>query len=403
MIFNYLINLVEGLIISSFTAFYFNINDKLKYISIISLICFLEITVSNYYDSFDQLLIYLLMGTLFISLWILKKKTGFEEIMVCCLAGLCLYLGNIIALSFTSVLFDVSSVEIFASQSLLAFAIVIAKIFSGVIAFLIYIFKMRNNISYSFQTWIIFLFLALSIILVISILFETLLGGVLTSSMTITVLIALMFVCGLFLFLLRKMQKENEEKIKVELLAQKNRFNNENYSRMTVMTEQMKELEHRVSYVLMQVKSCIENNDIENANMIVDQYIKKVKQFDTVLNTKNPYFDFIISRKINEMILEDISLKNTILIDEDDRFNNKDVCELILKCLDLFKENLDDTKQLSLNINKQSHFIIIEIIGKTLLNDIEMPKKIQILIKRLGIEYSINNIENIITLKMIIE
>ena len=151
MIFNYLINLVEGLIISSFTAFYFNINDKLKYISIISLICFLEITVSNYYDSFDQLLIYLLMGTLFISLWILKKKTGFEEIMVCCLAGLCLYLGNIIALSFTSVLFDVSSVEIFASQSLLAFAIVIAKIFSGVIAFLIYIFKMRNNISYSFQ------------------------------------------------------------------------------------------------------------------------------------------------------------------------------------------------------------------------------------------------------------
>ena len=76
---------------------------------------------------------------------------------------------------------------------------------------------------------------------------------------------------------------------------------------------------------------------------------------------------------------------------------------LVLKCLDLFKENLDDTKQLSLNINKQSHFIIIEIIGKTLLNDIEMPKKIQILIKRLGIEYSINNIENIITLKMIIE
>ena len=73
IVFNYFINLIEGLILSSFISFYFDLKNKLEYILWTTFICFLEISISNYFNKFDQLLIYFLIISLIISLWKVKK------------------------------------------------------------------------------------------------------------------------------------------------------------------------------------------------------------------------------------------------------------------------------------------------------------------------------------------
>lgn len=73
-IYNYFINFLEGLLLSSFMAYYFNVKRKKMYILITTIICFFEISISNYYNTFDQLLIFIVIATLFISLLCYKKS-----------------------------------------------------------------------------------------------------------------------------------------------------------------------------------------------------------------------------------------------------------------------------------------------------------------------------------------
>lgn len=78
-IYNYFINFLEGLLLSSFMAYYFNVKRKKMYILITTIICFFEISISNYYNTFDQLLIFIVIATLFISLLKLKTESLFEK------------------------------------------------------------------------------------------------------------------------------------------------------------------------------------------------------------------------------------------------------------------------------------------------------------------------------------
>lgn len=80
-IYNYFINFLEGLLLSSFMAYYFNVKRKKMYILITTIICFFEISISNYYNTFDQLLIFIVIATLFISLFIKKQKVCLKKLL----------------------------------------------------------------------------------------------------------------------------------------------------------------------------------------------------------------------------------------------------------------------------------------------------------------------------------
>ena len=87
-IYNYFYKFLEGLLLSSFMAYYFNVKRKKMYILITTIICFFEISILNYYNTFDQLLIFIVIATLFISLLKLKTESLFEKIIICSIAGI---------------------------------------------------------------------------------------------------------------------------------------------------------------------------------------------------------------------------------------------------------------------------------------------------------------------------
>lgn len=403
IVFNYLINLIEGLILSSFIANYFDLRNKKKYITIVSLICFLQISISNYFNDFDQFLLYILMITLLVSLWIVKKEKNLEDIIICFAAGMMLLVGNLVSLSCTSLIFGYDIGTIYDKTPLLIFAIVLSKLIFSFIAVITCMFKVRVSAKLPLQNWWMISVLSLSIVFVLAILTEILLVDVVTTNMAIVLIISIIVISILFLLVFRKIQLENQEKMKYTIEVQKNKFNIENYHKIKVMSNQIVDAEHRMMYVLMQIKNCISHMDYENAELITNQYIKKVKRFDTVITTDNPYFDFVISRKINEYIFEDIYVKSTIFIFENDIFNNKYFCDLILLSLDSFKVNLNNKNELSLDIKQETKFVIVEIIGKLAIQDFKISDNVFELIDKLNADYSLKNIKNIFTLKLIVE
>lgn len=83
ILFNYFINFLEGFLLGSFVAYYFDINNKKKYISLVSTICFIEISISNYFNIFDKLAIFIVILTLFIFLNNEKRKLFRKNINLC--------------------------------------------------------------------------------------------------------------------------------------------------------------------------------------------------------------------------------------------------------------------------------------------------------------------------------
>ena len=79
ILYNYFINLLEGLLLSSFVAYYFNLKKKYIYIPLMTILCFMEISISNYYNVFDEFLIFTLILSLFISLIKVKSANYFEK------------------------------------------------------------------------------------------------------------------------------------------------------------------------------------------------------------------------------------------------------------------------------------------------------------------------------------
>ncbi|KXU45906.1 MAG: hypothetical protein UFX20_15110 [Longibaculum muris] len=403
VVFNYLINFIEGFILSSFIAFYFDLKDKIKYISIVSLICFSLISISNFINEFDHFLLYILIIALLISLWITKKDKNFEDIIICFIAGMMLLIANLISLSCTSLIFNISTTDIYDNQQLFVFAIILSKLIFTFIAIITCAFKLKTNTKLPMKYWWIILILGLSIIFVLAILIESLLSNFMSSNMILILMIAIIVISFLFLVIFRKIQIENAEKIKLALEIQKNKYNTENYNKIVAISNQITEAEHRMMYVLMQLRTCIDNMDYENASIITDQYIKKVKSFNSMITTNNPYFDFIISRKINELIFQDIYVKKTIFISQNDIYNNKNFCDLILKIIYIFEINLDNSKELNLGISQESNFVLIEVIGRLTTNNFKISDEINNLIKLFNADFTLNNTKEIVTLKLIIE
>ena len=363
ILYNYFINLLEGLLLSSFVAYYFNLKKKYIYIPLMTILCFMEISISNYYNVFDEFLIFTLILSLFISLIKVKSANYFEKILICSFAGIFLFLANLVSVLLTTILFNIGTVEIYTKNYYYIFCSLFSKVILSFFYVLICVFKSKFNNTLTIKDGWAILLLCLTVQYMITILLETLLTGVFTTDMAITLTVALIIICVLFLFIFRRTQIDHENKLQYELELQKNYFSNENYTKMQYMSNEIVETEHRMMYILMAIKKYIDKNENDQASLMLDQYIKKVKKFSSTINTNNPYFDFVLSAKINEFMYEDIYIKNTLFIFENPIYDSKEFCNLIIYLLDLFKENLRSKDGLSLGIQQENDFIVIELIG----------------------------------------
>lgn len=401
ILYDYFINFLEGLLLSSFVAYYFNIKNKIKFIILVTAICFLEISISNSINLFDYLLIFIVIITLFISLIICKNELYFDKIVVCSMAGIFLFLANLLSMLITTIIFKINSTDIYSSNIYYCFCTIVSKSILGCFFVLICIFKSKFKNTLTIKNGWSILLLCFTIEYMIVILLEILLTNNLNNGMAISLIFALIIICSLFLFIFRTMQIDNENKLRYELELQKNEYRLENYSKIQFISNEITIAEHRMTYILVQIKNLIDTNQYDVARSTLEKYINNTKKLSPIINTNNPYFDFVISKKITEYKQENIFLKTTLFMFENDLFNNKIFCDLITEILDVFKSKLIDDKYLSLEILQETSNIIIKFTGvlKNMKIDEELLKKI----KYFSNDFSIDDINKIYILKIVIE
>ena len=391
-LFDVIINIVESSIICYFIYKYFDFK-KIEKLWLFILTVFSTITIGSLFINESGFLIVVTSIVIIAFLKIFGQKINIESIIICFLSLIIDVACDVCALIIGNL---VNSYISIVSLSLPEMT-VLSKILFLIVALLFLKQKVTYDTNLNTKRWltiviIILILLVVTYLLSISYVFDN-------ANVLINLLCAaLVYVAIVLIFnIYGKLLKENEESTRIRLKNEEIRYKKENEKVLSKMSEDIYQLEHNLRYILMQVKLNEQNKKYDENIELIDQYIRNFGKFKTIINTDNPYFDYFMNQKINDLSNNGIDVHTSINISHSDYYLDREYVEYLIKVINLFK--LEAT-QITINIYEKQEFNIIEVLTSKNMKLI-IDNSIKQLAKYLGAQYKITQDDNICIFKSI--
>lgn len=353
-LFDLVINIIESSIMCYFIYKYFDFKNIEK-LWLFILIDFTSITLCNYFINESSILLIVVISVLVACLKIFGEKIRIESIVICFLSLIIDIVCNVISLIIGRIINYSIGMQFVQMPAMI--------VFSKILYFIVVLAFLKKKTSYKSQLnpqrW-------LTIIIVISILFIVayILGtsyvfdnvSVLANLFcTALIFIAIILILNIY----GKLLKENEESTRIRLKNEEIRYKKENEKVLSKMSEDIYQLEHNLRYILMQVKLNEQNKKYDDNIELIDQYIHNFGKFKAIINTDNPYFDYFMNQKINDLSNNGIDVHTSINISHSDYYLDREYVEYLIKVINLFKK---EAIQITINIYEKQGFNIIEVL-----------------------------------------
>lgn len=394
--FDYVINFFESFILSYFIYryFYLSLNQRI----ITNIIVFLEITLGNYFFSSSFLPVILVVCTMIVLLRVFGLRTTIELIVINVSIMLIDMICNMIALVFVS--FLTTSGFVFTNVILrFNVAIIISKFLFLLFAILFSKIKLDLNAKLDTKRWTGIVALFFLILLEGAILIQNLIQNNINKSKIFFCVVLTGIISILVWEMYKNILLENDEKMQILLKTEAMKYKKENYKTLSKMSEEIYQLDHNMRYLLMMLKYAITKKNYEESLFLIDDYIKKYDKFKILINTNNPYFDFLLNQELNALLKEKIDVNTLISISQNDFYLNKEYMEYIILIFNTFKVM---TKKIAVNIQ--------EVEGNNLLNlsitrknneKLIFNNRFYDLVNYLDAQYTIDYIDDLIVFKSI--
>lgn len=394
--FDCVINFFESFILSYFIYryFYLSLNQRI----ITNIIVFLEITLGNYFFSSSFLPVILVVCTMIVLLRVFGLRTTIELIVINVSIMLIDMICNMIALVFVS--FLTTSGFVFTNVILrFNVAIIISKFLFLLFAILFSKIKLDLNAKLDTKRWTGIVALFFLILLEGAILIQNLIQNNINKSKIFFCVVLTGIISILVWEMYKNILLENDEKMQILLKTEAMKYKKENYKTLSKMSEEIYQLDHNMRYLLMMLKYAITKKNYEESLLLIDDYIKKYDKFKILINTNNPYFDFLLNQELNALLKEKIDVNTLISISQNGFYLNKEYMEYIILIINTFKVM---TKKIAVNIQ--------EVEGNNLLNlsitrknneKLIFNNRFYDLINYLDAQYTIDYIDDLIVFKSI--
>ena len=353
-LFDVIINIVESSIICYFIYKYFDFK-QIEKLWLFILTVFTTLTIGSIFINESGFLIVVMSIVIIAFLKAFGQKINIESIIICFLSLIIDVACNVCALIIGNL---VNSYISIVSLSLLEMT-VLSKILFLIVALLFLKQKVTYDTNLNTKRWltiviIILILLVVTYLLSISYVFDN-------ANVLINLLCAaLVYVAIVLIFnIYGKLLKENEESTRIRLKNEEIRYKKENEKVLSKMSEDIYQLEHNLRYILMQVKLNEQNKKYDENIELIDQYIRNFGKFKAIINTNNPYFDYFMNQKINDLSNNGIDVHTSINISHSDYYLDREYVEYLIKVINLFK--LEAT-QITINIYEKQEFNIIEVL-----------------------------------------
>ena len=391
-LFDVIINIVESSILCYFIYKYFDFK-KIEKLWLFILTVFSTITIGSLFINESGFLIVVTSIVIIAFLKIFGQKINIESIIICFLSliidvacDVCaLIIGNLVN----------SYINIFSLS--LPEMTVLSKILFLIVVLLFLKQKVTYDTNLNTKRWltiviIILILLVVAYLLGISYVFDN--ANVLVNLFCA----ALVYVAIILIFnIYGKLLKENEESTRIRLKNEEIRYKKENEKVLSKMSEDIYQLEHNLRYILMQVKLNEQNKKYDENIELIDQYIRNFGKFKTIINTDNPYFDYFMNQKINDLSNNGIDVHTSINISHSDYYLDREYVEYLIKVINLFKK---EAIQITINIYEKQGFNIIEILTSKNIR-LTIDNSIKQLVQYLDAQYKITQDDNICIFKSI--
>lgn len=394
--FDYVINFFESFILSYFIYryFYLSLNQRI----ITNIIVFLEITLGNYFFPSSFLPVILVVCTMIVLLRVFGLRTTIELIVINVSIMLIDMICNMIALVFVS--FLTTSGFVFTNVILrFNVAIIISKFLFLLLAILFSKIKLDLNAKLDTKRWTGIVALFFLILLEGAILIQNLIQNNINKSKIFFCVVLTGIISILVWEMYKNILLENDEKMQILLKTEAMKYKKENYKTLSKMSEEIYQLDHNMRYLLMMLKYAITKKNYEESLLLIDDYIKKYDKFKILINTNNPYFDFLLNQELNALLKEKIDVNTLISISQNDFYLNKEYMEYIILIINTFKVM---SKKIAVNIQ--------EVEGNNLLNlsitrknneTLIFNNRFYDLVNYLDAQYTIDYIDDLIVFKSI--
>lgn len=391
-LFDLVINIIESSIMCYFIYKYFDFKNIEK-LWLFILIDFASITLCNYFINESSILLIVVISVLVACLKIFGEKIRIESIVICFLSLIIDIVCNVISLIIGRIINYSIGMQFVQMPAMI--------VFSKILYFIVVLAFLKKKTSYKSQLnpkrWV-------TIIIVISILF--IVAYILGTSYVfdnVNVLANLFCTALIFMAIILilniygKLLKENEESTRIRLKNEEIRYKKENEKVLSKMSEDIYQLEHNLRYILMQVKLNEQNKKYDENIELIDQYIRNFGKFKAIINTDNPYFDYFMNQKINDLSNNGIDVHTSINISHSDYYLDREYVEYLIKVINLFK--LEAT-QITINIYEKQGFNIIEVLTSKNMKLI-FDNSIKQLAKHVDAQYKITQDDDICIFKSI--
>ena len=353
-LFDLVINIIESSIMCYFIYKYFDFKQVEK-LWLFILAVFAKITAGNYFISESWLAIVLLAGVLILFLKVFNKKMSIENIIVCLSVLIMDLVCNMITLILGS------SLDFIISDPAAKLKILMIVSKTMYLLFSLYILnrKMKYNSNLDTKRWTSIISVFLILLLELYILANDYTINNINPTDTLFCMFLTAIVTLVIFNIYGKLLKENEESTRIRLKNEEIRYKKENEKVLSKMSEDIYQLEHNLRYILMQVKLNEQNKKYDENIELIDQYIRNFGKFKAIINTDNPYFDYFMNQKINDLSNNGIDVHTSINISHSDYYLDREYVEYLIKVINLFK--LEAT-QITINIYEKQEFNIIEVL-----------------------------------------
>ena len=353
-LFDLVINIIESSIMCYFIYKYFDFKQMEK-LWLFILAVFATITAGNYFISESWLAIVLLAGVLILFLKVFNKKMSIENIIVCLSVLIMDLVCNMITLILGS------SLDFIISDPAAKLKILMIVSKTMYLLFSLYILnrKMKYNSNLDTKRWTSIIGVFLILLLELYILGNDYTINNINPTDTLFCMFLTAIVTLVIFNIYGKLLKENEESTRIRLKNEEIRYKKENEKVLSKMSEDIYQLEHNLRYILMQVKLNEQNKKYDENIELIDQYIRNFGKFKAIINTNNPYFDYFMNQKINDLSNNGIDVHTSINISHSDYYLDREYVEYLIKAINLFKK---EVTQLTINIYEKQGFNIIEVL-----------------------------------------
>lgn len=356
ILFDLMINFIESFMFSYFLAYYFDVKHKGLYIFITSTLQLFLLTYANLINENGILLSTSVIILMVSSLILWKRKIQFDYIYIVLLYNCFIIIIALLGIFIINLMTYFN--PLISTDCLYIIKCVISKIVQITLTILFIKYKVNLSTSLDIREWSIVIGFDFILLMILVVDTYTIVSGYSSQEAMSWILILSFGSSILYRYIIHKIDELNKERVEYARMEELSKYNSEKLTMIKHVTEEMSKNDHRIFYMLLQMEGYLENQEYDKLKTVIEGYRNLVTKYKLVTNTQNPVFDSLYSMKINDLILKEKNIKNSIFISRRIEYDHLPLIDFITGVLDFF----NDCQTIMISMNEVGDTLVVRVI-----------------------------------------